>query len=53
VVAAAEAILRQPRRVMYQLRQPGSGRLIAAMLFVAVLCAGTSTSLSCGSPSRW
>lgn len=39
VVAAAEAILRQPRRVMYQLRQPGSGRLIAAMLLAAVLCA--------------
>src|SRR6266704_2563620 len=37
-VAAAEAILRQPRRVMYQLRQPGSGGLIAGMLFVAVLC---------------
>jgi hypothetical protein len=39
VVAAAEAILRQPRRVMYQLRQPGSGRLVAAMLLVTVLCA--------------
>ncbi len=37
-VAAVEAILRQPRRVMYQLRQPGSGGLIAGMLFVAVLC---------------
>lgn len=40
VLAAAEAILRQPRRVMYQLRQPGAGRLIAAMLFIAVLCSG-------------
>jgi hypothetical protein len=39
VLAAAEAILRQPRRVMYQLQQPGAGRLIAAMLFLAVLCA--------------
>ena len=38
-VAAAEAILRQPRRVMFQLRQAGSGRLIAAMFFVALLCA--------------
>ena len=37
-VAAVEAILRQPRGVMYQLRQPGSGGLIAGMLFVAVLC---------------
>lgn len=38
VVSAIESILRQPRRVLYQLRQPGSGRLIAAMAFVAVVC---------------
>src|SRR5213595_253843 len=37
-VGAIEAILRQPRRVMYQLRQPGAGRLITAMLFVAIVC---------------
>jgi hypothetical protein len=37
-VAAVEAILRQPRRVMYQLRQPGAGKLILSMLFVTVLC---------------
>jgi hypothetical protein len=37
-VVAIEAILRQPRRVMYQLRQPGSGGLIAAMLLVSVVC---------------
>jgi hypothetical protein len=37
-VAATEAILRQPRRVMYQVRQSGSGGLILGMLFVAVLC---------------
>ena len=37
-VAAVEAILRQPRRVVYQLRQPRSGRLVAAMLLVAVVC---------------
>lgn len=37
-VTAIECILRQPRRVMFQLRQPGSGKLIAAMLFVAVMC---------------
>jgi len=36
--AAIEAILRQPRRVMYQLRQPRPGRLIAAMLFASILC---------------
>ena len=38
-IAAIEAILRQPRRVMYHLGQPGAGSLIAAMLVVAVLCA--------------
>jgi hypothetical protein len=37
-VVALEALLRQPRRVMYQLRQPGAGKLIAFMLFVAVAC---------------
>jgi hypothetical protein len=36
--SAVEAILRQPRRVMYQLRQPGAGKLIGSMLFVTVLC---------------
>jgi hypothetical protein len=35
---AIEAILRQPRRVLYQLRQPGGGRLIGAMLMIAVAC---------------
>jgi hypothetical protein len=38
VIAAIEAILRQPRRVMYQLRQPGAGRLIISMVFVAIVC---------------
>jgi hypothetical protein len=38
VIVAIESILRQPRRVMFQLRQPGVGRLIAAMLFVSVVC---------------
>jgi hypothetical protein len=37
-VPVIECILRQPRRVMFQLRQPGSGKLIAAMLFVTVAC---------------
>jgi hypothetical protein len=37
-ISAVEAILRQPRRLMYQLRQPGSGPLIGGMLLVAVLC---------------
>jgi len=39
VTAAMEAILRQPRRVMFQLRQSASGRLIAAMVLLALLCA--------------
>lgn len=37
-IAAIEAILRQPRRLMYSLRQPGAGGLIAGILFVAVAC---------------
>src|SRR6266568_6344245 len=37
-IAAVEAILRQPRRVMYQLRQPGAGRLITSMVFVSIVC---------------
>lgn len=39
VSAAMEAILRQPRRVMFQLRQSGAARLIAALVVLAVLCA--------------
>jgi len=39
VFAAIESILRQPRRLMFQLRQPGAGRIITAMLFVSVVCA--------------
>src|SRR6185503_19511864 len=38
VTAAMEAILRQPRRVMFQLRQTASGRLIWAMLLLAIVC---------------
>jgi hypothetical protein len=37
-MALIEALLRQPRRVMYQLRQPGSGRLIVSMLLISVAC---------------
>jgi hypothetical protein len=37
-IAAVDAILRQPRRVMYQLRQPGAGRLMLIMLMVAATC---------------
>ena len=35
---AIESILRQPRRLMFQLRQPGAGKLIAAMFFVTIVC---------------
>lgn len=38
-ITAAEAILRQPRRVMFQLRQPGAGKLMASLFIVAMLCA--------------
>jgi hypothetical protein len=35
---AIEAILRHPRRLLFQMRQPGGGKLIAAMIFAALLC---------------
>jgi hypothetical protein len=38
VVGTIESILRQPRRVMFQLRQPGSGPLIGGMVSVAIVC---------------
>jgi len=38
VAGAVEAMLRQPKRIVYHLRQPGAGGLIAAMLAVAALC---------------
>jgi hypothetical protein len=38
VFGAIEALLRQPRRLLFQLRQPGAGKLIAAMIAVAIFC---------------
>src|SRR4051812_624700 len=38
-IAAIEAILRQPRRLMYQLRQPGAGPLMFYLVIVALFCA--------------
>jgi hypothetical protein len=38
LLAAIEAVLREPRRVIYQLRQPGAGRLAGTMMFGALLC---------------
>jgi len=37
-ITAVEAILRQPRRVMYRLQQPDPGLLILAMLIVVIFC---------------
>jgi hypothetical protein len=38
VVGAVEAILRQPRRVMFQLKQMNPGGLIVSLLLIAVVC---------------
>jgi hypothetical protein len=38
VASAIEAILRQPRRVLFQLSQPASGNLIAGLLIIALAC---------------
>jgi len=56
VIVAIEAILRHPRRVMFQLRQPGAGRLIAAMIVVSVFCAliyGVVAGTFSGSTQLW
>jgi hypothetical protein len=39
IVSAVEAVLRQPRRITYHLRQPRPGGLIAALLAIAVVSA--------------
>ena len=38
-VSAVEAMLRQPRRMLFQLRQAGAPGIIGGLLFVALLCA--------------
>lgn len=38
ITAAIESMLRQPRRVMFQLRQPGAGGVIATMLLISLAC---------------
>lgn len=38
LIVALEALLRQPRRLIYHLRQPGAGKTILGMLLLAVLC---------------
>jgi len=54
--AAVEALLRQPRRLLYQLRQPGAGKLIVQMLLVAAVCAlvyGFVAGTFSGGPQLW
>jgi hypothetical protein len=56
VIVAIESILRHPRRVMFQLRQPGAGRLIAVMLLVSVACSlayGVVVGTFSGSTQLW
>jgi hypothetical protein len=38
-ITAIEAILRQPRRVMFQLRQPRAGPLMFYLAIIAIVCA--------------
>ncbi|MDB6018313.1 MAG: ABC-type transport system, permease component [Pedosphaera sp.] len=38
LVSAIEAILRQPRRVMFQLKQPNPGSVIASLLIITIVC---------------
>jgi hypothetical protein len=38
ILAAIEALLRQPRRVMWQLRQPGASHLVLSLLVIGGLC---------------
>jgi hypothetical protein len=37
-LVAVEALLRHPRRLMFQLRQPQAAKLIAGMIFVTLIC---------------
>ena len=56
LIVAVEVILRQPRRLMYQLRQPGAGGLMASMCFAALLCAviyGVVVGTFSGGPQLW
>ncbi|EEF60330.1 hypothetical protein [Pedosphaera parvula] len=38
IISAVEAILRQPRRVLFQLKQPNASRVTTALLIIAILC---------------
>ena len=55
-ITAIEAILRHPRRIMFQLREPGAGKLIAAMLFISIaasLVYGVVVGTFSGGPQLW
>ena len=55
-VAVIDAILRHPRRVMFQLRQPGAERLIITMTMVSVVCSliyGVVAGTFSGGPQLW
>jgi hypothetical protein len=55
-IAAIECVLRHPRRVMFQLREPGAGRLIAALLFISIVCSiiyGLVAGSFSGGPQWW
>jgi len=56
VVGAIDAILRHPRRVMFQLRQPDAGKLIAKMIFISIVCSliyGVVVGTFSGGPQLW
>jgi hypothetical protein len=55
-IAAIEALLRQPMRLSFQLRQPGAGWLIGQMLLVTVACSvvyGVVTGTFSGGMQLW
>jgi len=56
VFAAIDAILRDPRRVMFQLRQPDAGRLITSMMLASIVCSliyGLVAGTFSGGPQLW
>ena len=56
LVSAMEALLRQPRRVMFQLRQPGAGGLILNMIGIGLVCClvyGFVAGTFSGGPQLW
>ncbi|HTV43505.1 MAG TPA: hypothetical protein VMF08_23280 [Candidatus Sulfotelmatobacter sp.] len=55
-IAAIEALLRQPLRLSFHLRQPGAGRLIGQMLLITIGCSlvyGVVTGTFSGGMQLW